>query len=56
MIRLLRYGTLVAVVGLVVASVLAGNSETKEASSGKLRHVVLFKFKDGRHARSDQGR
>jgi hypothetical protein len=32
---------------VAVVSVLAADSETKKPDQGKLRHVVLFKFKDG---------
>jgi hypothetical protein len=38
----------VTVAGCVLAaSLLAGEGEAKKPNLGKLRHVVLFKFKDG---------
>jgi hypothetical protein len=47
MTRLLLCGAFAAVVGCVLAaSVLAGDSGARNPSLGKLRHVVLFKFKD----------
>jgi hypothetical protein len=45
--RFLFCGAILAVAGCVVAaSLLAGDSEAKNQNLGKLRHVVLFKFKD----------
>ncbi len=39
---------ILAVVGCVVAaSVWAADCEAKKPNLGKLRHVVIFKFKDG---------
>jgi hypothetical protein len=38
---------LLAVAGGIVAAALAGDSGAKDSTHGKLRHVVLFKFKDG---------
>lgn len=40
-------GTFVAVACLTVASVLAVRADAGRPKSGKLRHVVLFKFKEG---------
>jgi hypothetical protein len=40
-------GLAVASVGcIVLASVLAGDAEARRPTAGKLRHVVMFKFKD----------
>ena len=41
-------GLVIAVVGvMIIAAALAVETETKKAEGGKLRHVVLFKFKEG---------
>jgi hypothetical protein len=46
--RFLFCGAIVAIAGCVVAaSLLAGDPAAKNPSLGKLRHVVLLKFKDG---------
>ena len=45
--RLSLCGLLIAVAVCVVASVLAGDSQSKKPGLGQLRHVVLFKFNDG---------
>jgi hypothetical protein len=45
--RRLLCGIVAGVAGcILVASLLAGDSEVKKPNLGKLRHVVLFKFKD----------
>jgi hypothetical protein len=43
MVRLWRYGALVAILGLLAVSVVADDSQAEKP--GKVRHVVLFKFK-----------
>ena len=49
--RFLIGGLLVALVGaLVVGTSIAKDSTVKRSKSGKLRHVVLLKFKDGASA------
>jgi hypothetical protein len=46
--KLLIGGLLVALVGAVVVGTgIAKDSAVKSSKPGKLRHVVLFKFKDG---------
>jgi hypothetical protein len=45
MIRLWRCGAMVAIWGLLAAAVLADDSQAEKPASGKVRHVVLFKFK-----------
>jgi len=41
-------GSIIAVVRFsIVAAGLAVETESKKAEAGKLRHIVLFKFKDG---------
>jgi len=41
-------GLLVAFLGSVaIASALADEGKAKDSNKGKLRHVVIFKFKDG---------
>jgi hypothetical protein len=44
--RMLIGGLVVAVGFAIVAASLAVEGETKKVDGGKLRHVVLFKFKD----------
>jgi hypothetical protein len=46
--RFLLGGTIMAIAGCIIAGTLwAGDSEAKKPNQGKLRHVVLLKFKDG---------
>lgn len=46
--RLLLCGAFVAILGCVAAfSVSADDAKAKTPNTGKLRHVVIFKFKDG---------
>lgn len=46
--RFLLCGVFVAILGCVAAfSVSADDAKAKNPNTGKLRHVVIFKFKDG---------
>lgn len=46
--RLLLCGAFVAILGCVAAiSAMADDAKAKNPNVGKLRHVVIFKFKDG---------